>query len=708
MKFFVKRYNFSLGKRLFVASLAGFLLLFTLLGIHLSILTNAIENFKTEMAVSILMNTSKLVYDKFGSEFEEEKQTGKSWLSILDEESTPSLGFDLFADKSYEETGIKQIKDKSEQKSQNKMDDFSKLTEEVIREYGLPQSEEELDTKNLWVVDVIYGEKLISSSDPEALANGTMSINNLFRVKKDSTENNFVVEERRRGFFAGYDKVIKGFTFKDSDLTVGVGYIEKPAKIPFVALILFLVLSMLISLPFILLKFLPDKLRLYVGLAIFVIVGALVWLFYSSSIDIMVDESISYPSKIAKDILTKLQDRGFGITAPEYFDSISKPVGDIQSLGFIEKDGEYVVSPQSRDYYVSFFKNTFNVFFIVILLIGVSVFFYSAKGGLERWLNALYNYSVIYTFVIFALLLVVVLIGIPFLFTIIMSFTSLSRYLSDLNLARQYVGFLNYNEILNFNHILARVGFEWAQQSIEQSKFFVRNFGSFYDVLANTFVYTAVSVAIQLVLGITFAVILNDNKVKLRGVYQVLLILPWVIPTYISALLWREALGQYGLFKQLFDTIGLEGFNIYANSNIYFLSICFVSAWYAFPFIMVVTLSGLQGIPDSVKDAALIDGANWFTRLFSIYLPLIRPTLLPSVLLSSIWTFNNFNIVFLFTGGDDRYDILITRIYDFVSRPDLRVFTFGYAAAYSVLVFLILLIYILAFARMTRLTEKTY
>jgi arabinogalactan oligomer/maltooligosaccharide transport system permease protein len=227
-------------------------------------------------------------------------------------------------------------------------------------------------------------------------------------------------------------------------------------------------------------------------------------------------------------------------------------------------------------------------------------------------------------------------------------------------------------------------------------------------VLINTFLYTFFSVIIQVTLGVLFAVILNDNKVKLRGIYQVLLILPWVIPTYISALLWREALGQYGVFKQLFDSIGLEGFNIYVNSTVYFLSICFVSAWYAFPFIMIVTLSGLQGISESVKDAALIDGAGWFTRLFSIYLPLIRPTLLPSVLLSSIWTFNNFNIVYLYTGGNDAYDILITRIYDFVSRPDLRVFTYGYAAAYSTIVFIILLIYILAFARITKLTERTY
>ena len=704
MKFFVNKYSFTPLKRVFIAGFSSLFLLFLVLGIHFSLLVNAIENFKTESIVAVVMNTSKLVYEKFGSDLDGVKEK-KSWLSFLDEEDE-GMGFELFGSKTKKET----VKNKfeSSQKSDSKLKDYSLVLGEIVSNYGMPKDENELFSKNLYNIEVIVGEKLVASSDLSSLEDQRISINNLFRVKKDSTENNFIVEERKIGFFLGYDKVIKGFTFKDKDVTIGVGYIEKPPIVPVNSLILFLFASLFVSLVFLFLKFVPEKYRVYVGIVFILVVSAFTYNFYSYSIETLVKENAEFVKVFSEDLFYHLSGKGLEIYKNDFLESISQPVGDIRSVKITSEGGGTVVDFSSLAYYLDIFRNVFVGFFIFAFLVSIGVFYYFAKGGLEKWLNAFYNYSVVYTFILVALVLVITLIGIPFVFTIIMSFTSLSRYLSDLNLARQFVGLLNYSDILNFNHILARIGFEWAQEAVEKSKFFVINFGSFYDVLVNTFLYTFISVLLQLVLGITFAVILNDSKVKFRGIYQVLLIIPWVVPTYISALLWREALGQYGVFKQFFDAIGLEGFNIYANSSVYFLSICFVSAWYAFPFIMIVALSGLQGISESVKDAALIDGAGWFTRLFSIYLPLIRPTLLPSIVLSSIWTFNNFNIVYLFTGGNDRYDILITRIYDFVSRPDLRVFTYGYAAAYSTLVFAILLLYILAFAKITRLTERSY
>jgi ABC-type sugar transport system permease subunit len=706
MKLFVKKYVFSEGQRLFWAAFLSIFLLFFLLFVHLWITSNSLENFKTEIKITALMNTSKLIYDKYGDATTNETGTksqtkkGKSWLSFYEEESS---GFDLLLQS--KPKGKETAKEKEENP---KFKDFSYILGYIVTNYGLPADENELLTKDLWNIEVIKGEKLIASSDIESLDKGKISIKNLFRIKKDSTENNFVIEERNRGFFVGYDEVIKGYTFKDEDLTVGVGYIEKPLVFPYTPLIFYFILSLILALIFIPIKFLPEKIKLYVGIALLLVVALILYSSYSNYLNYTVYSKAEEVKPLISDLFKLLQEKGLVNSKEEFVQYLSKEVGDIKAISYTSTDGTFDIEPSSLKYYQNLFLTPFTLIYLIAFLLSLGVFYYSAKGGLEKWLNAFYNYSVVYIFIIIALLLVFILIGVPFLFTIIMSFTSLSRYLSDLNLARQFVGLYNYQDILNIHHILAMIGFEKSKEIVESSPFFVRNFTNFYQVLINTFLYTFFSVIIQVTLGVLFAVTLNDNRVKLRGIYQVLLILPWVIPTYISALLWREALGQYGAFKQLFDSIGLEGFNIYVNSTVYFLSICFVSAWYAFPFIMIVTLSGLQGISESVKDAALIDGAGWFTRLFSIYLPLIRPTLLPSVLLSSIWTFNNFNIVYLYTGGNDAYDILITRIYDFVSRPDLRVFTYGYAAAYSTLVFIILLIYILAFARITKLTERTY
>jgi|GEM_PF-2116033 len=706
MNFFVKKYSFSNSQRLFWGAFLALFLIFFALFIHVWLFTNSVESFKTEMKITSLINTSKLIYDKYSNELpasleETGKSKGKSWLSAYEEEGQSS-GFDLFGEK-------KAQPGKAVKKTEStKFRDFSFVLGYIITNYGLPMDETELLNKDLWSVEVIKGDKLIASSDLGSLDSGKISIKNLFRIKKDSTENNFTVEERDRGFFIGHDKVKKCYTFKDEDLTVGVGYIERPFVFPYTSLIIYFILSLILAFAFIPIKFLPEKLRLYVGLVLIVIVGFVIYSAYSSYMDYTIYSKTEEVKPFINDLFKSMYDKGLVESKAEFSEYLSKDVGDIKSVSFNSSDGTFEINLNSLNYYKNLFFTSFIILYLSVFLLSIWIFYYTLKGGFESWLNALYNYSVVYTFIILALLLVFILIGVPFIFTIIMSFTSLSRYLSDLNLARQFVGFYNYQDILNIHHILAMIGFEKSKEIVESSPFFVRNFGNFYQVLINTFLYTFFSVIIQITLGILFAVILNDNKVKFRGIYQVLLILPWVIPTYISALLWKEALGQYGVFKQLFDSIGLEGFNIYANGTVYFLSICFVSAWYAFPFIMIVTLSGLQGISESVKDAALIDGAGWFKTLFSIYLPLIRPTLLPSVLLSSIWTFNNFNIVYLYTGGNDAYDILITRIYDFISRPDLRVFTYGYAAAYSALVFVILLIYILSFAKVTKLTERTY
>lgn len=706
MKFFTKKYIFTSTKRIFLSALISLVLIFLILAVHLSIVVNSIESFKTEMVVSFLMNTSKIIYEKYGNTEDtgDQDHKKKSWWSSLKEDESSNLGFDLFAEINKQE----EEKTQKTPQGENKFSQFSYVLNDIVNRFGNPKDENSLISNNIYEIEVIKGNTLIADSDLNKLSSGNISINNLFRVKKDSTENNFIVEERTRGFFLDYDRVIKAFTFKDYDLTVGVAYIEKPLQIPIPFIIILTLLSIIISLLFLLVRFVPDNLKNYVGLSLLILITILVTLTYSSYIDYLIKEEIENSKEIPSFIYDKLSEKGINIDKTEFFENISNSVGDIKPVKLVLEGDNIRIDESSISYYTNTFRNVFLIIYLPFVILFIFAFYYFAKGGLEIWLNAFYNYSLFYMFILTALLLVIILIGVPFFFTIILSFTSLSRYLTDLNLARQFVWGLNYQDILNVHHILAKIGFENSQKIVEQSPFFVRNFGSFYDILVNTFLYTFFSVVMQLVLGITFAVVLNDNKVKFRSIYQVLLILPWVIPTYISALLWREALGQYGVFKQLFDTIGLEGFNIYANSNVYFLSICFISAWYAFPFIMIVTLSGLQGISESVKDAALIDGANWFTRLFSIYLPLIRPTLLPSVLLSSIWTFNNFNIVYLYTGGNDAYDILITRIYDFVSRPDLRVFTYGYASAYSVLVFLILLIYILAFARITRLTERTY
>lgn len=341
----------------------------------------------------------------------------------------------------------------------------------------------------------------------------------------------------------------------------------------------------------------------------------------------------------------------------------------------------------------------------------LSVVFLLRKRGVERFLNSLYNFSTAYLFIMPGIIGMLILVFVPIVFTIILGFSSLPKYFTEINLARNMAGFRNFAVILG--------------------TFNLKSPQNFYYTFGFTILYSVVAIFIQVVLGVLVAVVLHQNEVKMKSFFQVAFMLPWIIPTYISGIIWNYFFTNNGVIDQVMNVISqsrmisqaMHGMAVTAGGQVYtsgwfgdpvlgFFIVSFVSAWYAFPFIMLVTLSALQTIPKEIHEAALIDGASWFQSLFRIILPMIRPTVLPSVLLTSIWTFNNFNLVYLVTGGRDEYDILVTRIYDFVATNPERAaqfgWTYGYGAAYSTLIFIILLFYIYIFARASKLTEKSF
>lgn len=215
---------------------------------------------------------------------------------------------------------------------------------------------------------------------------------------------------------------------------------------------------------------------------------------------------------------------------------------------------------------------------------------------------------------------------------------------------------------------------------------------SFYYTLLVTFLWTAVNVGLHVGLGLGLALLLRDPLLKLRGVYRMLLIVPWAVPSYITALIWK------GMFNRQFGAIngllGLLGIPPVAWFSSFVTALCAniaTNVWLGFPFMMVVALGNLAQIPTEVEEAAKLDGATAWQRLRHITLPLLLPSMLPSVVLGAIWTFNMFNVVFLVSGGepDGATDILVSQAYRWAFSRGHR---YGYAAAYAVLIFLILLV----------------
>ena len=137
------------------------------------------------------------------------------------------------------------------------------------------------------------------------------------------------------------------------------------------------------------------------------------------------------------------------------------------------------------------------------------------------------------------------------------------------------------------------------------------------------------------------------------------------------------------------EKVGIEPVSWFSQFSTAFAANVVTNTWLGFPFMMVVTLGALQSIPRDLEDAASVDGASGWQRFWHITLPLLKPALLPAVVLGSVWTFNMFNIIYLVSGGepDSATDILISDAYRWAFDRGNR---YGYASAYAVMIFFIL------------------
>ncbi len=214
---------------------------------------------------------------------------------------------------------------------------------------------------------------------------------------------------------------------------------------------------------------------------------------------------------------------------------------------------------------------------------------------------------------------------------------------------------------------------------------------SFWFTLAVTVLWTAANVFLHVSIGIALAMLLREPWLRLRGVYRVLLILPWAVPNYITALIWKGMFHrQFGAINGFLEWVGIGAVSWFSQFSTAFAANLATNTWLGFPFMMVVTLGALQSIPRDLEQAAEVDGATGWQRFRHVTLPLLKPALLPAVILGSVWTFNMFNIIYLVSGGepDGATEILISEAYRWAFTRGHR---YGYASAYAVLIFFVLL-----------------
>ena len=214
----------------------------------------------------------------------------------------------------------------------------------------------------------------------------------------------------------------------------------------------------------------------------------------------------------------------------------------------------------------------------------------------------------------------------------------------------------------------------------------------FLMVLKNTAIWTVAVVCLSTLLGFILALLLN-NKFKGRKIARAIVVFPWATTLVIQASIWNFIINKdYGTLNTLLKTLGIISTNINwtPTPEAYFAWEIACGIFVTIPFVCFTVLSGLQSIDSSYYEAATVDGANYWQKLFQITVPLVKPSLTVATVLNIIYVFNSFPIVWTMTKGDPAYmtDTLVTYLYKLAFYNNKQ----GEAAAVSVIGFVILLI----------------
>lgn len=289
---------------------------------------------------------------------------------------------------------------------------------------------------------------------------------------------------------------------------------------------------------------------------------------------------------------------------------------------------------------------------------------------------SLSNYNP-YLFLLPAGLLIAIFLGIPLILGIVTSFQ-----FNKLNVPGVYFnGIDNYIAVIN-------------------DKFFGLT-------LMNSLWWVLFSIIFQFVLGLTLAMLLSRmGKGRGKTVYQSLVLLPWAVPGFLVALIWKWLFnGQYGVINDVLMRSGLirEPIAFLATTQTSLPSVIIANIWYGVPFFAIMILAALQSIPSDVYEAADIDGASAITKFFKITLAYIKPTIYSTVLLRVIWLFNSADMIYTMTGGGPRNSSATMATY--IIQKAFTEMNFGQASALGVLFLIILSIYTVVYIVATKFEQ---
>jgi multiple sugar transport system permease protein len=218
----------------------------------------------------------------------------------------------------------------------------------------------------------------------------------------------------------------------------------------------------------------------------------------------------------------------------------------------------------------------------------------------------------------------------------------------------------------------------------------------FTTVLKNTFIFTGASVFFHLVVGLALAMLLSADVIhpRARNIFRGLLIVPWLFTTVVVATVWRLMLYPGGVINGLLSQLHLmdmaQPLNWLGEPGLALPAVILINVWAGYPFSLLMMLAALLSVPQSLYEAADVDGANGVQKFLKITVPMIKPVIASVALLDAIWSFRLFDLVFLTTGGGPLNATHVLATYTY--RLSFESFEFGRASALSVMLLLFTLV----------------
>lgn len=269
-----------------------------------------------------------------------------------------------------------------------------------------------------------------------------------------------------------------------------------------------------------------------------------------------------------------------------------------------------------------------------------------------------------------------------------------------------YISFTNYS-LFHFKSF-DFIGLENYQEILSQGS-------AFLPVLSWTVVWTLLTTGLNIGVGLVLAMLLNIEGLRERNLYRTLLIIPWALPFILTVQMWAGLLNVNGVVNQILNLFGVAPIKWLGEigGSVFYprFAVLMVNLWLSYPFFMTVNLAALQSIPRDMYEAADLDGATSTQRFRYITFPWLMAAIMPLLITQLSFQFNNFGVIYLLTGGNPLAfpgatygvtDNLATFAYKLIQ--DQR--RYGLAAAYGMIIFVLISVFTVINSRVTGAFEE--